>query len=54
MEQLSAMSTSPLKNSLKTYTAAMQHWDESNERHGEQIKMVLIEPLMDFMQTDFK
>ena len=53
-EQLTILSTSPLKATLKTYTSAMQHWDESCERHTEQIRMVLTEPLNDFMQTDFK
>ena len=47
-------SNTPLKDSLKKYTAALQHWEESKERHNEQIRMVLIDPLIDFMQTDFK
>ena len=44
----------PLKTSLKVYTNALQHWHESNDRHIEQIHMVLLEPLADFIQTDFK
>ncbi|XP_063686993.1 arf-GAP with coiled-coil, ANK repeat and PH domain-containing protein 2-like [Bolinopsis microptera] len=53
-EQLMVTSTTPLKDTLKKYTSALQHWEESKERHNEQIRMVLIDPLVDFMQTDFK
>ncbi|KAL5250554.1 hypothetical protein ACHWQZ_G016325 [Mnemiopsis leidyi] len=53
-EQLMIAANMPLKDTLKKYCAALQHWEESKERHNEQIRMVLIDPLIDFMQTDFK
>ena len=52
LEQLARASS--LGAPLSTCVSALQHWSESTERHAEQVQMTLINPLHDFLQTDFK
>ena len=45
---------SPLKPTISHYTSALSHWSEATERHNEQIRMVLTEPLSEFLANDFR